>query len=44
VFPTGWDVRSESTIDLHYGMADTRIGVARTCLPQLLAASWGQAA
>jgi beta-1,2-mannobiose phosphorylase / 1,2-beta-oligomannan phosphorylase len=44
VFPTGWDVRSPSTIDLYYGMADSRIGVARTCLPQLLTAPWEQAA
>ena len=44
VFPTGWDVRSETTVDLYYGMADSRIGVARTCLPQLLTAPWGQAA
>jgi predicted GH43/DUF377 family glycosyl hydrolase len=44
VFPTGWDVRSQSTIDLYYGMADSRIGVARTCLPQLLTSAWGQAA
>src|SRR5437763_609721 len=44
VFPTGWDVRSQTTVDLYYGMADSRIGVARTCLPQLLTASWGQAA
>jgi beta-1,2-mannobiose phosphorylase / 1,2-beta-oligomannan phosphorylase len=44
VFPTGWDVRSQTTIDLYYGMADSRIGVARTCLPQLLTAAWGQAA
>jgi predicted GH43/DUF377 family glycosyl hydrolase len=44
VFPTGWDVRSETTIDLYYGMADSRIGVARTCLPELLTSPWGQAA
>ena len=44
VFPTGWDVRSPTTIDLYYGMADSRIGVARTCLPQLLTAPWEQAA
>jgi predicted GH43/DUF377 family glycosyl hydrolase len=44
VFPTGWDVRSPTTIDLYYGMADSRIGVARTCLPQLLTALWEQAA
>jgi predicted GH43/DUF377 family glycosyl hydrolase len=44
VFPTGWDVRSQTTIDLYYGMADSRIGVARTYLPQLLTAAWGQAA
>jgi beta-1,2-mannobiose phosphorylase / 1,2-beta-oligomannan phosphorylase len=29
VFPTGVDTRGESTIDIYYGMADTRIGVAR---------------
>jgi predicted GH43/DUF377 family glycosyl hydrolase len=44
VFPTGWDVRSATTIDLYYGMADSRIGVARTCLPHLLTSSWGLAA
>ena len=44
VFPTGWDVRSATTIDLYYGMVDSRIGVARTCLPHLLTSSWGQAA
>ena len=44
VFPTGWDVRSQTTIDLYYGMADSRIGVARTGLPQLLTAPWEQAA
>ena len=44
VFPTGWDVRSATTIDLYYGMADSRIGVARTYLPQLLTSPWGQAA
>jgi predicted GH43/DUF377 family glycosyl hydrolase len=44
VFPTGWDLLSANTVDLYYGMADSRIGVARSCLPQLLAAAWGQAA
>ena len=44
VFPTGWDVRSPTTIDLYYGMADSRIGVARTGLPQLLTAPCEQAA
>jgi beta-1,2-mannobiose phosphorylase / 1,2-beta-oligomannan phosphorylase len=44
VFPTGWDVRSDNTIDLYYGMADSRIGVARTCLTHLLTSPWGQAA
>jgi beta-1,2-mannobiose phosphorylase / 1,2-beta-oligomannan phosphorylase len=44
VFPTGWDVRSDTTIDLYYGMADSCIGVARTCLTHLLTSPWGQAA
>jgi predicted GH43/DUF377 family glycosyl hydrolase len=44
VFPTGWDMHSDTSIDLYYGMADSRIGVARTCLPHLLMSPWGQAA
>jgi predicted GH43/DUF377 family glycosyl hydrolase len=29
VFPTGLDDRSDGTADVYYGMADSRIGVAR---------------
>jgi len=29
VFPTGLDVRTDGALDIYYGMADTRIGVAR---------------
>lgn len=32
VFPTGLDPRPDGTIDVYYGMADTRIGVARACI------------
>jgi predicted GH43/DUF377 family glycosyl hydrolase len=34
VFPTGVDVVDDSTVDLYYGMADARIGVARVALQQ----------
>jgi predicted GH43/DUF377 family glycosyl hydrolase len=34
VFPTGVDVLDDSTVDLYYGMADARIGVARVALRQ----------
>jgi len=34
VFPTGIDVVNDSTVDLYYGMADARIGVARVALQQ----------
>jgi predicted GH43/DUF377 family glycosyl hydrolase len=37
VFPTGLDVRSDGTVDIYYGMTDSRIGVARTCLADLRA-------
>jgi predicted GH43/DUF377 family glycosyl hydrolase len=33
VFPTGADVRGPDRIDVYYGMADARIGVARMHLP-----------
>lgn len=33
VFPTGVDVRDGGRIDVYYGMADARIGVARLDLP-----------
>jgi predicted GH43/DUF377 family glycosyl hydrolase len=29
VFPTGVDARPDGTLDVYYGMADSRIGVAR---------------
>ena len=32
VFPTGLDLVSDGTVDLYYGMADARIGVARLWL------------
>jgi beta-1,2-mannobiose phosphorylase / 1,2-beta-oligomannan phosphorylase len=35
VFPTGLDVRSDGTLDIYYGMADSRIGVARAYLGDL---------
>jgi hypothetical protein len=30
VFPTGLDVQPDGALDVYYGMADSRIGVART--------------
>jgi predicted GH43/DUF377 family glycosyl hydrolase len=36
VFPTGLDVRPDGQLDVYYGMADSRIGVARACLADLL--------
>jgi beta-1,2-mannobiose phosphorylase / 1,2-beta-oligomannan phosphorylase len=36
VFPTGLDVRADGTLDIYYGMADSRIGVARACAGELL--------
>lgn len=36
VFPTGLDLRSDGILDIYYGMADTRIGVARAQLAHLL--------
>jgi beta-1,2-mannobiose phosphorylase / 1,2-beta-oligomannan phosphorylase len=36
VFPTGVDVRPDGELDVYYGMADSHIGVARTCLADLL--------
>lgn len=38
VFPTGLDDRGNGQIDLYYGVADARIGVARLELPALLLA------
>jgi predicted GH43/DUF377 family glycosyl hydrolase len=36
VFPTAIDRREEGRIDVYYGMADSRIGVARTTIPEEL--------
>ena len=36
VFPTGVDVRGDDTLDVYYGMADSRIGVARAAIADLL--------
>src|SRR3954470_15437253 len=36
VFPTGLDARPDGALDIYYGMADTRIGVARVWLDGLL--------
>lgn len=36
VFPTGLDLRADGTLDVYYGMADSRIGVARAALTDLL--------
>jgi predicted GH43/DUF377 family glycosyl hydrolase len=38
VFPTGVDVRKDGCVDVYYGMADTRIGVARMQVPATLPA------
>ena len=35
VFPTGVDVQGNDTLDVYYGMADSRIGVARASLADL---------
>lgn len=44
VFPTGTDVRRDGSIDLYYGMADSRIGVARVHLADQLTPARGVAA
>lgn len=36
VFPTGLDARDDGVVDIYYGMADSRIGVARTSVASLL--------
>jgi predicted GH43/DUF377 family glycosyl hydrolase len=43
VFPTGVDVRGDS-VDVYYGMADSRIGVARATLADLLTVTATRAA
>jgi predicted GH43/DUF377 family glycosyl hydrolase len=44
VFPTGVDVREDGALDVYYGMADSRIGVARATLTGLLSTAMAQAA
>ena len=39
VFPTAVDVRDNGRIDVYYGMADARIGVARMNVPARLPAA-----
>jgi predicted GH43/DUF377 family glycosyl hydrolase len=36
VFPTGIDDRGHGRVDVYYGMADQRIGVARLQVPAAL--------
>ena len=44
VFPTGLDARPDGLLDIYYGMADTRIGVARAWLDDLLVPTRAQSA
>jgi predicted GH43/DUF377 family glycosyl hydrolase len=44
VFPTGLDARPDGALDIYYGMADTRIGVARAWLDGLLTPTRAQSA
>jgi predicted GH43/DUF377 family glycosyl hydrolase len=44
VVPTGVDARPDGTLDVYFGMADSRIGVARLCLTDLLAPTHARAA
>jgi predicted GH43/DUF377 family glycosyl hydrolase len=44
VFPTGVDARENGVLDVYYGMADSRIGVARGTLNGLLRPALPQAA
>jgi predicted GH43/DUF377 family glycosyl hydrolase len=44
VFPTGVDTWADGTLDVYYGMADTRIGVARGHLATLSGPAPAQAA
>lgn len=44
VFPTGLDTRDDGTLDVYYGMADSRIGVARASVHTLLSTAGAQAA
>jgi predicted GH43/DUF377 family glycosyl hydrolase len=44
VFPTGVDTWADGTLDVYYGMADTRIGVARGRIATLSGPAPAQAA
>jgi predicted GH43/DUF377 family glycosyl hydrolase len=44
VFPTGVDARADGTLDVYYGMADSRIGVARGHLAALPGSAAARAA
>jgi predicted GH43/DUF377 family glycosyl hydrolase len=44
VFPTGLDLHADNTLDVYYGMADSRIGVARASLAELFPADVARAA
>jgi predicted GH43/DUF377 family glycosyl hydrolase len=44
VFPTGVDMREDGVLDVYYGMADSRIGVARATLTGLLSPAMAPAA
>jgi predicted GH43/DUF377 family glycosyl hydrolase len=44
VFPTGVDLHPNGTLDVYYGMADSRIGVARSSLADLLPTNMAAAA
>jgi predicted GH43/DUF377 family glycosyl hydrolase len=44
VFPTGTDLHRDGTIDVYYGMADSRIGVAQASLTEIVPMQVVQAA
>ena len=44
VFPTGVDLHADGVLDVYYGMADSRIGVARASLAELLPTQKAEAA
>ena len=44
VFPTGLDGRADGVLDVYFGTADRRIGVARATLPELLQPALAQVA
>jgi predicted GH43/DUF377 family glycosyl hydrolase len=44
VSPTGVDAHADGALDVYYGMADSRIGVARAVLADLLIPAMAQVA